>query len=83
MKKIFILSSLVISALIIEAQAPTQPNFVLIIADDLNDYVQGFDGHPQAKTPNIAKIAKKGTTFHECVLCWTEMCTEQNKFNYR
>jgi arylsulfatase A-like enzyme len=63
MKKIFILSSLVISALLIEAQAPTQPNFVLIIADDLNDYVQGFDGHPQAKTPNIAKIAKKGTTF--------------------
>ena len=34
MKKIFILSSLVISALLIEAQAPTQPNFVLIIADE-------------------------------------------------
>jgi len=45
------------------AQAPAQPNFVLIVADDLNDWVQGFDGHPQAKTPNLAKIEKKGTTF--------------------
>lgn len=41
----------------------TQPNFVFIIADDLNDYVQGFDGNPQSKTPNISKIEKKGTTF--------------------
>ena len=45
------------------AQAPAQPNFVLIIADDLNDWVQGFSGHPQTKTPNINKIEKKGTTF--------------------
>ena len=63
MKQFSLLLILIAGTLISRAQAPTQPNFVLIIADDLNDYVQGFDGHPQAKTPNISKIAKKGTTF--------------------
>ncbi|MBC8173199.1 MAG: sulfatase-like hydrolase/transferase, partial [Chitinophagales bacterium] len=47
----------------LNAQTSEKPNIVFIIMDDLNDYVQGFDGHPQAKTPNIAKIEKKGTTF--------------------
>jgi len=49
--------------MLLRAQVPSQPNFVLIIADDLNDFVQGFNGHPQTKTPNINKIEKRGTTF--------------------
>ena len=40
-----------------------QPNVVFIICDDLNDYVEGFDGHPQAVTPNIAKLAASGVRF--------------------
>ncbi|HMX03569.1 MAG TPA: sulfatase-like hydrolase/transferase [Chitinophagales bacterium] len=64
MKKLStLLCALVLGTVLLRAQAPTQPNFVLIVADDLNDYVQGFSGHPQAKTPNINKIEKKGTTF--------------------
>ena len=35
----------------------TQPNIVLIMVDDLNDYPEIFNGHPQAKTPNIKKLA--------------------------
>lgn len=63
MKRFYVLSIALCLAVTVRAQAPSQPNFVLIVADDLNDYVQGFDGHPQAKTPNISKIEKKGTTF--------------------
>ena len=43
--------------------AQEKPNVVLIMCDDLNDYVEGFGGHPQAKTPNIARLAKSGVTF--------------------
>ena len=31
---------------------PPKPNVVMIVIDDLNDYVTGMGGHPQAKTPN-------------------------------
>lgn len=40
-----------------------QPNVVLIICDDLNDYVQGFGGHPQSRTPNIDRLARSGVSF--------------------
>jgi len=45
------------------AQARTKPNVVLIVCDDLNDYVTGMGGHPQAKTPNIARLARSGVAF--------------------
>jgi len=31
--------------------------------DDLNDYPEEFNGHPQAVTPNIKKLAKSGVSF--------------------
>ena len=40
-----------------------RPNVVLVVCDDLNDYVSGFAGHPQARTPNIAKLARSGVAF--------------------
>ena len=40
-----------------------QPNVILIMCDDLNDYVDGFGGHPQAFTPNIKRLASSGTAF--------------------
>ena len=40
-----------------------RPNVILIICDDLNDYIEGFDGHPQARTPNIARLSKSGVAF--------------------
>jgi len=45
------------------ADKKRKPNVVLIVCDDLNDYVTGMAGHPQAKTPNIAKLAKSGVAF--------------------
>ena len=40
-----------------------RPNVILIVCDDLNDYVQGFGGHPQARTPNMARLARTGVSF--------------------
>ena len=39
------------------------PNVIFIICDDLNDYVEGFGGHPQTKTPNMARLAEQGVRF--------------------
>lgn len=36
---------------------------LLISIDDLNDWVGCLGGHPQAKTPNIDRLAKMGTLF--------------------
>ena len=40
-----------------------QPNVILIVCDDLNDYVDGFGGHPQAFTPNMKRLASSGVAF--------------------
>ncbi len=45
------------------ARKPTRPNVVMIVIDDLNDYVTGMGGHPQAKTPHMAKLAASGVQF--------------------
>lgn len=42
---------------------PSRPNVVLIVCDDLNDYVEGFGGHPQAKTSHLAGLGKSGVRF--------------------
>lgn len=38
-------------------------NALLIAIDDLNDWVGCMDGHPQARTPNIDRLAKRGMLF--------------------
>ena len=40
-----------------------KPNVLLLIADDLNDYIEGYDGHPQAKTPHMSRLMKSGVSF--------------------
>jgi arylsulfatase A-like enzyme len=38
-------------------------NVLLIVIDDLNDWVGCLGGHPQAKTPHIDRLAARGTLF--------------------
>ena len=46
------------------AEAPTvKPNILFIVADDLNDWVGCLGGHPQAQTPNLDRLAARGTVF--------------------
>lgn len=40
-----------------------RPNVLLIVCDDLNDFVTGYGGHPQARTPNLEKLAASGVCF--------------------
>ena len=45
------------------ATRPTGPNLLFIVIDDLNDWVGVLGGHPQAKTPNIDRLAAAGHLF--------------------
>ena len=39
------------------------PNILFIAVDDLNDWVGHLGGHPQARTPNIDRLARRGVSF--------------------
>ncbi len=43
--------------------AADKPNVLFISIDDLNDWVGVLGGHPQAKTPNIDRLAASGVLF--------------------
>lgn len=45
------------------AKAAERPNVLLIAIDDLNDWVGSLGGHPQAQTPNIDALARRGVSF--------------------
>ncbi len=42
---------------------PARANFIFIFVDDLNDYIEGYNGQPQIQTPNIKSLETAGTTF--------------------
>lgn len=45
------------------ATAAEKPNVLFISVDDLNDWIGCLGGHPQAKTPNIDRLADSGMLF--------------------
>jgi arylsulfatase A-like enzyme len=47
----------------IYGQLPQNPNIVLIVCDDLNDFEGFFDSYPQSQTPNIDQLAAEGVIF--------------------
>ncbi len=55
------------------ALAADRPNVVLIAIDDLNDWVGCLDGHPQASTPNIDRLAEEGMLFRNAH-CQAPVC---------
>jgi len=63
MKKLFhcIVSMLLLAA--IADAAPTRPNVVVILADDLGYADTGYQGSPDMVTPNIDSIARSGVRF--------------------
>ncbi len=40
-----------------------KPNVLFVAIDDLNDWVGCLGGHPDVKTPNLDKLAKRATLF--------------------
>lgn len=57
------LASALFLASAIPGVAETKPNVLFIAVDDLNDWVGCLGGHPQAKTPNIDRLAAEGVLF--------------------
>ena len=51
-----------VSAADLKAADP-KPNVLFIAADDLNDRLGCLGGHPQASTPNLDRLAHRGTLF--------------------
>ena len=45
------------------SSAQEKPNIVLIVLDDMNDYLGVMGGHPQTKTPNMDQLAREGILF--------------------
>ncbi len=50
-----------------------KPNVLFIAIDDLNDWLGCLDGHPNAKTPNIDRLAAQGVLF-ENAHCQAPIC---------
>ena len=44
-------------------EATARPNVLFIALDDLNDWVGCLGGHPQARTPNLDRLAASGVLF--------------------
>ena len=57
-----------------QTQAAAKPNILFIAVDDLNDWVGCLGGHPQAKTPNIDALAKRGVLFEQAH-CAAPLCS--------
>ncbi|MDP7286354.1 MAG: sulfatase [Phycisphaerae bacterium] len=56
-----------------KASKQTKYNVLFLAVDDLNDWVGCLAGHPQAKTPNIDKLAGKGVLFEQAY-CAAPLC---------
>lgn len=54
-------------------EARSRPNILMIAIDDLNDWVEPLGGHPQAKTPAISSLAKRGVVFRNAH-CQSPLC---------
>ena len=62
-KSMLVLLGLLVSSWSSVAVQAEQPNVLLIAIDDLNNWVGCLGGHPQARSPNIDRLAERGTLF--------------------
>ena len=46
-----------------EGKQVSPPNVLFLAIDDLNDWLGCMEGHPNAKTPNLDRLAARGTLF--------------------
>jgi arylsulfatase A-like enzyme len=57
------LASTIAAPAILRSQAARRPNVLMISVDDWNDWVGALGGHPQVKTPNLDRLARRGVLF--------------------
>jgi choline-sulfatase len=63
MEKRLAFALLVTPLTVTQAAPPPTPNVLMIVIDDLNDWVGYLGGHPQVKTPCMDALAAGGTAF--------------------
>lgn len=61
--KPILLALLAVGVVCHSAYAAERPNVLMIVVDDMNDWVSCLGGHPQVRTPNIDRLAKRGLLF--------------------
>ncbi len=62
------------------AEAPTKPNIVFILADDMGYGDLHCYGHPYAKTPALDKLAGEGTMFRNFHVTGVTCCPSRTGF---
>jgi arylsulfatase A-like enzyme len=67
------LISVLSSFLVLTALGEDRPNVLFIAVDDLRDWARHLGGHPNAKTPNIDRLAKRGISFTRAY-CSAPLC---------
>lgn len=55
------------------SHAEDRPNVLMIILDDLNDWVGFLDGHPNVQTPHMDRLAQRGIVYTEAY-CVSPIC---------
>ena len=65
--------TLLLPACATSARADEKPNVLFIAVDDLNDWISCLGGHPDCRTPNIDRLAKRGLLF-ERAYCAAPAC---------
>ncbi|MFN9379968.1 MAG: sulfatase-like hydrolase/transferase, partial [Bacteroidota bacterium] len=73
MKGLLLFFSLILSVMPTYILAQEKPNFLVIILDDLNDWIEPLKGHPQTLTPNLNKLASQGIVFSQAY-CQAPIC---------
>ena len=56
------------------SQKKSKPNVLFVVFDDLKDWEGILAGHPQAFTPNIDRLAKRGVVFSNAHAAGTMCC---------
>lgn len=75
LRSVFTIAALAVAAecTLLVSWANARPNVLFIAIDDLNDWIGCLDGHPQVKTPNIDRLAERGTLFSNAH-CQAPLC---------
>ncbi len=60
---VFVIGAMLCAAAVADQPTSRKPNVLFISLDDLNDWVGCLGGHPQARTPNIDRLADSGMLF--------------------
>lgn len=65
-KKFWLVALLLLWSSISLAADAARPNILFIVADDQAEWAMSCSGHPEAKTPNMDRIAREGVRLTNC-----------------